>query len=282
MAVAGVLGAAGPAAARLDELLVPGKPYVYPPAVFTVAHTEPAAEVLYLVEPGDTLSGIARQQGVSTEALVAANKLADQDCIMSGQVLRVPSDAVAHRVQPGETLLDISGRYGVEVELIAARNGLSNVDVIIEGRRLFIPLTNSAAQPARSLAAWAVPLNWPVVGRITSPFGMRDGRPHEGIDVAAQTGTPIRTAASGRVVFAGPRGTYGLTVIIDHGGGIRTLYAHCSELLVAEDDRVGANAIIALVGDTGRSQGPHLHLEVLKNGVPLDPLLFLERESYYG
>ncbi len=280
--VAGIVGtAAVPATARLDELIVTSKPYIYPPAV-PVTETETATEILYLVEPGDTLSGIAREQGLSIETLVAANKLTDQDYIVSGQLLRVPTDSMVHQVQAGETLWDISGRYGVAIDVIAARNGLSNIHKIIEGRQLFIPLTGPSNKPARGLAAWSVPLTWPLVGAITSPFGIRNGRPHEGIDIAAEEGTPIRAAASGRVAFAGPRGTYGLAVIIDHGGGIRTLYAHCSKLLVAEGERVDSNAIIALAGNTGHSQGPHLHLEVLKNGVPLDPLMFLERESYYG
>jgi len=133
---------------------------------------------------------------------------------------------------------------------------------------------------SRGLAAG--PFSWPLVGAITSNFGMRDGRPHEGIDIAAEEGTPIRAAASGRVVFAGPRGTYGLTVIIDHGNGFRTLYAHCSRIMVEAGDAVGPSTVIALAGNTGNSRGPHLHLEVLKNGVPLDPQMFLEQERYYG
>ena len=111
---------------------------------------------------------------------------------------------------------------------------------------------------------------------------MRDGRPHEGIDIAAEEGTPIRAAASGRVVFAGPRGTYGLAVIIEHGGGLSTLYAHCSRIMVEVGDSVGTSTVIALAGNTGNSRGPHLHLEVQKNGVPLDPLTLLEQERYYG
>ena len=97
-----------------------------------------------------------------------------------------------------------------------------------------------------------------------------------------EEGTPIRAAAPGRVVFAGPRGTYGLAVIIDHGGGVRTLYAHCSRILVSEGSSVGTATVVALAGNTGRSSGPHLHLEVLKNGIPLDPLQYLEQEIYYG
>lgn len=277
MVAAIVFWAAAPAMARLDELVMEDAPYICPPAVPAAV-----ADNFYEVKPGDTLWDIAREKGLSIDTLAAANMLADRDYIVAGQLLRVPSGCAVHRVQAGETLWGIARMYGVEIDAIAARNDLFNVNEIIEGQRLFIPLSFPGNKTSRGLAALSVPLDWPLVGAITSPFGMRDGRPHEGIDIAAEEGVPIRAAAPGRVVFAGSRGTYGLAVIVDHGGGIRTLYAHCSRLLVSEGEHVGTNSVIALVGNTGHSQGPHLHMEVLKNGVPLDPLLFLERESYYG
>lgn len=273
-----VLWGTGPAFARLDELIVENAPYVSPPAV-----SISAPQSFYEVKPGDTLSDIARKNALSVETLAVANGLPDRDTIRVGQVLKVPSDCTVHHVQPGETLWDIARMYRVDVNVIAARNGLSNLNNIVVGQKLFIPHGVpgiEAALPSRGLAAW--PLSWPLVGTVTSPFGIREGRPHEGIDIAAEEGAPIRAAASGRVVFAGPRGTYGLAVIIDHGGGVRTLYAHCSKVLVSEGSSVSPTTVIALAGDTGRSRGPHLHLEVLKDGIPLDPLPCLEQENYYG
>jgi LysM repeat protein len=271
-----VLWGACPASARLDELLMEGAPYVAPPAAGV-----PAPLGFYEVKPGDTLTDIAAKNGLSIETLAAANGLQNRDRIVAGQVLKVPSDCTVHRVQPGETLWDIARMYRVDVNAIAARNGLSNMNSIIAGQQLFIPHGPGAGSlPSRSVAAGL--LSWPLVGTITSPFGMRDGKPHEGIDIAVEEGTPVRAASAGRVVFAGPRGTYGLAVIIDHGGGVRTLYAHCSKILVSEGSAVGSGTVIALSGNTGRSTGPHLHLEVLKDGVPLNPLNCLEQESYYG
>lgn len=277
VSAAAVLWAANPAVARLDELIVESAPYVSPPAV-----TVSAPQSFYEVKPGDTLSDIARKNGLSIETLAAANGLPDRDHIRAGQVLKVPSDCTVHRVQPGETLWDIARMYRVDVNVIAARNGLSNMNNIVVGQQLFIPhgVPGIESLSSRGVAAW--PLSWPLVGTITSPFGIRDGKPHEGIDIAAEEGTPIRAAAPGRVVYAGPRGTYGLAVIIDHGGGVRTLYAHCSKVLVTEGSSVSTATVIALAGNTGRSRGPHLHLEVLKDGIPLDPLPCLEQESYYG
>ncbi|MCS7253836.1 MAG: peptidoglycan DD-metalloendopeptidase family protein [Armatimonadota bacterium] len=117
----------------------------------------------------------------------------------------------------------------------------------------------------------------PVVGMVTSGFGYRVHpvfkvvRFHTGIDIAADYGTPIRAAAGGTVVFSGWRRAYGLTVIIDHGNGIATLYAHCSRLYVSEGETVEAGQIIAAVGSTGLSTGPHLHFEVRRYGTPVNP-----------
>lgn len=276
LCAAAFLWTAGPALARLDELIIEDAPYVSPPSAAVSA-----ARGCYEVRPGDTLWSIARENGLTVEALAAANGLLERDRIKAGQLLALPAGCATHRVRPGETLWDIARMYRVDVGTIAARNGLADSNSILAGQQLFVPLDASgAAMSFRRAAAW--PLAWPLVGAVTSPFGMRDGKPHEGIDIAAEAGTPIRAAAPGRVVFAGPRGTYGLAVIIDHGNGTRTLYAHCSRILVSEGDSVGTSTIIALAGNTGRSNGPHLHLEVLKNGVPMDPALFLEQESYYG
>ncbi|NLI11582.1 MAG: M23 family metallopeptidase, partial [Peptococcaceae bacterium] len=266
-----VLCSACPAFARLDELVVDGAPYIAPPVVAAVA-----PQVLYEVKPGDTLLEIARKNNLSLDTLAAANSLSDPDKICSGQLLKVPSDCLVHRVQPGETLLEIAGKYNVEANQIGARNGLANLNSIAAGQKILIPCNSRSQETSavsRGQAAW--PMSWPLAGVITSPFGPRDGKQHEGIDIAAEEGTPVRATAAGRVVFAGPRGTYGLAVIIDHGDGTRTLYAHCSKLLVAEGSSVDTSTVIALSGNTGRSTGPHLHLEVLKNGVPLNPLNYL-------
>ncbi|MFA4884293.1 MAG: M23 family metallopeptidase [Desulfotomaculaceae bacterium] len=275
---AAVLCSACPAFARLDELVLESAPYIAPPVI-----AETAAQILYEVKPGDTLSEIARKNSLSMETLASANSLSDLDKIRSGQLLKVPSDCLLHLVQPGETLLEIARMYKADVNLVGARNGLSNLNNIVVGQKIFIPYTARGTESsAVSRGPVVLSMSWPLSGVITSPFGLREGRPHEGIDIAVEEGTPVRAAAAGRVVFAGPRGTYGLAVIVDHGDGSRTLYAHCSRLLVAEGSSVDTSTVIALSGNTGHSTGPHLHLEVLKNGVPLNPINYLEKESYYG
>ena len=117
----------------------------------------------------------------------------------------------------------------------------------------------------------------PVFGKITSLFGQRrdpihgQERHHNGMDIAAPEGSPIQSIRPGVVTFAGDMGTYGKVVVVDHGEGLETRYAHCSELLVVEGEKVRPGNVIAKVGSTGRSTGPHLHFEARKGDQPLDP-----------
>ncbi|MEX2222010.1 MAG: M23 family metallopeptidase [Candidatus Rokuibacteriota bacterium] len=121
----------------------------------------------------------------------------------------------------------------------------------------------------------------PVQGRVSSVFGPRLHpvhkvmRPHTGIDLAAPSGTPIQAAAAGRVTFAGPRGGYGNLVILDHGNGLETYYAHQRDLGVRVGDVVAAGQRIGTVGATGTATGPHLHFEVRRDGAPQDPAPWL-------
>jgi murein DD-endopeptidase MepM/ murein hydrolase activator NlpD len=115
---------------------------------------------------------------------------------------------------------------------------------------------------------------WPVNGVVTSGFGWRWGRMHEGIDIAAPSGTPIRAAAAGTVIYAGWMGGYGNLVIIDHGNGLATAYGHQSAIYVGGGS-VSQGTVIGAVGSTGNSTGPHLHFEVRVNGSPVDPMGYL-------
>ncbi|HTN52540.1 MAG TPA: peptidoglycan DD-metalloendopeptidase family protein [Anaeromyxobacter sp.] len=126
------------------------------------------------------------------------------------------------------------------------------------------------------------PGNAPLAGTVTSPFGERTDpftgarAEHDGVDVGAPEGTPIRASAAGVVRAAGERGGYGNAVEIDHGHGLVTLYGHAADLLVHPGDRVEAGQPIATVGSTGRSTGPHLHFEVRMGGRPVDPARVLK------
>ena len=124
-------------------------------------------------------------------------------------------------------------------------------------------------------------LGWPVNGRVSSPYGYRihpifgTRKLHTGIDIAASSGTPIAAAGSGRVILAETYGGYGRAVVIDHGGGLATLYAHQSSIAVSVGQRVERGATIGYVGCSGSCTGPHLHFETRENGARVDPMKYL-------
>ena len=158
--------------------------------------------------------------------------------------------------------------YLEEVEALAA-----------ESASLAVAIREAQEQAAASSTGSGTPsasgFIWPVNGVVVSGFGIRWGRMHEGIDITASSGTPIWAAAGGTVIWASWRGGYGNCVVVDHGNGLATLYAHASSILVGVGQSVAQGETIALVGSTGDSSGPHLHFEVRVNGAAVDPLLYL-------
>jgi len=193
--------------------------------------------------------------------------------------VRKSPGALSYAIKQGDTLSEIAGQYGVMVNDLVQANHLTNPDSLAAGEDLVIPV--SAPVPGNPLAigSSARTLPWPVTGPISSPFGEREIFGHQefhtGIDIAGPLGTPIRVPLAGRVVFAGPLGAYGLAVIIDHGDGFNTLYAHASQLLVNPGQSVTAGQTIAQIGQTGDATGPHLHFETRVDGQPRDPMTFL-------
>jgi murein DD-endopeptidase MepM/ murein hydrolase activator NlpD len=134
---------------------------------------------------------------------------------------------------------------------------------------------SSAVVPGPTGSPSAAGFIWPVHGILTSPFGWRWGRMHEGIDLAVPSGTPVVAAASGTVIVAGWMGGYGNLVVIDHGNGIATAYGHNTSLAVGYGQYVAQGQLISYSGSTGHSTGPHVHFEVRVNGSPVDPLGYL-------
>ena len=159
-----------------------------------------------------------------------------------------------------------------EQDFIAEANDLAAQDANIRSQL-------AAAQSHSSAPADTTPsssgLIWPVNGPVVSPFGMRWGRLHAGIDIAVPNGTPIHAAASGTVALAGWEGGYGNYTCIDHGGGLATCYAHQSSISVSVGQHVVQGQVIGYTGCTGHCLGPHLHFEVRVNGTPVDPLGYL-------
>ena len=196
-----------------------------------------------------------------------------------------------HVVAPGETLEAIAKRADVPIADLLEINGLTDPADVRPGRMIFV-LASPGQAPAAPVEQGAAPLpalaigghtslRWPLAaGRIVvgSPFGTREGRPHEGIDLPAPVGTPVFAAGDGRVAYAGNgiRG-YGNMVVVRHAGDLLTVYAHNSVLLVAQGQPVRAGDRIALVGQSGHATGPHLHFEVRAGQIPRNPMGFLPR-----
>lgn len=135
-------------------------------------------------------------------------------------------------------------------------------------------VTTSSTISSQKVSLGGIALARPVSGVITSRFGVRSSirsSAHTGLDIAASTGTPIKAAASGTVTFSGSKGSYGYMIVVSHGNGVQTYYAHCSKLYASVGQTVNQGQTIAAVGSTGNSTGPHLHLEVRVNGTAYNP-----------
>jgi murein DD-endopeptidase MepM/ murein hydrolase activator NlpD len=262
-----------------------------------------SGEPFVIVAAGQTLWGIAQSHDVAVEDLAAANGLGVKDLLAVGQQLVIPlktsgagrrllsgaahvvsqplsaSRQVTVRVREGETLWEIAEATGLPVDAIVNANEISDSASVHTGQRLTIPggaldvLRRVTA--ARGVVSIAQNFVWPVRGQLTSRFGWRQTGHHNGIDIAAPRGSPILVAKEGRVVFAGWYFGYGLAVVVDHGGGISTIYGHASKLLVPIGEVVETGQVIALVGSTGAATGPHLHFEMRIHGTPLNPMKYL-------
>ena len=187
-----------------------------------------------------------------------------------------------YRVKWGDTCWSIARRYGLSVaELVRLNPGL-NPEAIKSGEYLRVQKAATPSRGRSNVQLVSAPglreivLAAPVGGaRLTSGYGMRGGRLHRGIDLAATAGTPIRAAAAGKVIFAGWKSGYGLIVIIDHGA-FQTKYAHNSENLVRAGDLVETGTPIGRIGRTGNATGNHLHFELVIGGRTVNPLPYLK------
>jgi len=201
----------------------------------------------------------------------------------------VDKAAKTHIVKKGETLSLIARSYGVDFRDIAKRNGLKKPYTIYVGQRLAIrgskrsagtstpnkpPKSPTVAAPSTK----AFKLIWPVQGRLSSKFGPRSGRMHDGLDIAAKVGVRVVAAASGEVVYADNKLTgYGNLIIIRHNSKMFTAYAHNDRNLVSRGDKVKQGQKIATVGETGRVTGPHVHFELRRGETAVDPMPYLPK-----
>jgi murein DD-endopeptidase MepM/ murein hydrolase activator NlpD len=248
--------------------------------------------VKHIILPGETLSGIAEFYDTDIASIVYANNLFSRDLLSVGAQLKVPTTpGLLHTVVAGDTPSALAAHYGIEQADILSVNVLDPSGALRPGDEIVLP----GAKPPVTMVTVAsrgagdrppapaggsgggsgILYIWPAEGFITSGYGPRSGRMHEGIDLAASMGAPVVAARGGVVVRAGWRDGYGYAVEIGHGGGISTLYAHLSEILAGVGRNVAQGELVARVGSTGRSTGPHLHFEIRTPGGKVDPLAYL-------
>ena len=216
----------------------------------------------------DVLAALERRAQRATNAILAQrNQLASARAQLSASRARLASARARRRAVLTRVR---QSRARAEEDLASLEREQARVRARLRAaqRSAFAP----AAGPIRRGSGSLI---WPVTGTLTSPFGMRWGRLHAGIDIAAPEGTPIRAADSGRVVLAAAQGGYGLYTCIQHTASMSTCYAHQSRLGTASGAAVAQGEIMGYVGNTGNSFGAHLHFEVRINGQPVDPLGYL-------
>src|SRR3989338_7844135 len=261
-------------------------------SAFTQVSDKPPAEVLeYAIAAGDTVGQIANKFGVSEDTIYWENNITPKTLLKPGEKLRIlPVTGVRHTVSRGETVQSIAKKYDSSAQAVVdwpyntfvndetfelavgqtliVQDGVKPDEVQVSPRSSIARLTPDAGSVTAS-GSWV----WPAAGNITQGFAWY----HKGLDIANKAGPVVVAADSGRVVAVNPgRFGYGNHVIIDHGNGFQTLYAHLSGFRVEAGQNIAKGAAIGVMGSTGRSTGTHLHFEIRQNGEALPPLGFLK------
>lgn len=254
---------------------------------------------VYEVKVGDCLSTIAEQYGMSTSELLSMNDnlTADSNILVGDEiVVTVPETPLSVVVSEQKTYTE---EYDAEVQYIDDDTAYQGTETVVQegvkGERIVTAIIEytDGVETGREVIneeiqkeavakivkrgtkvrpTYIKPISG---GRQTSGFGMRWGKLHKGVDWACSVGTTVHASRSGRVVSAGWNGSYGYSVLIDHGDGVQTRYAHLSKISVSAGQYVNQGDTIGKSGSTGRSTGPHLHFEIIINGTPVNPLNYL-------
>ncbi|MFC1649625.1 peptidoglycan DD-metalloendopeptidase family protein [Patescibacteria group bacterium] len=246
--------------------------------------------ISYSVQNGDTLSSIAEKFGVSLETLLWRNELTEKSKIKESDILEIlPVTGISHKVAKGDTVYSIAKKYDTSAQAVVdfPYNTFTNDETfeLAIGQTVIVPDGVKPAErgytprkryiiPSAGAVVASGNFVWPTSGGISQNFAWY----HKGVDIANKGAPDILAADAGTVVVAGwPDGYgYGNRVMIDHGNGYRTLYAHLSSVFVQPGQTVNRGSVIGRMGSTGRSTGTHLHFEVISNGAYLNPLTVLQ------
>lgn len=246
--------------------------------------------ITYAVEKGDTLSTISKKFGISLETLKWANDLISDDLTIGDELKILPVTGILHKVAKGDSVYSIAKKYDTNPQQIVdfPFNDFADPETfsLVEGQLLIVPDgVKPSEQPYFKKQVYLVRgpvsissagFSWPLQGALTQFSSWY----HTALDIAAPIGTAIVAARSGTVVKASAGtwdGGYGNNIIVDHGDGFQTLYSHLSTFNVGVGDTVsGGQTVIGAIGMSGRTTGPHLHFEVQKDGVLVNPLPYLQ------
>ena len=257
----------------------------------TIISDKPRDRVIeYEARSGDTVSSIAQEYGVSENTILWENNLAPTSQIKIGQTIKVlPVSGLAHKVASGDTIYSVAKKYRASAQAIIdfPFNDVGDDFQLASGQFLIVPdgtpPEKPKGAPTQYLARENIPaaevgsgqFMWPASGGLAQYFAWY----HPGIDIDNLAGGPIYAADSGTVTTAGwpDNFGYGNRVVVNHGNGYTTLYAHLSAIYVSAGQAVSRGDVLGLMGSTGRSTGTHLHLEVRKDGTALNPLSLLSK-----
>jgi murein DD-endopeptidase MepM/ murein hydrolase activator NlpD len=259
--------------------------------LFTRRFSSPATE-RQLVEarfPGEDFMKARWAMALSLVILPSCSLVTPKPSSPTPTVKR-PAQGIYHVVRTGENLFRIGKAYDLTHEELARVNGLRDAGQIFVGQKIFIPgatrqlpveIITPAEPSARQVSVPDVSeslqegLVWPINGTINSYFGPRGTSFHDGIDIGASEGTPIRAIDRGEVIYSDQLKGYGNIVIIRHAQGLVSVYAHNETNLVRQGQVVAKGETVARVGSTGRVTGPHLHFEIRRNNTAQDPLKYM-------
>jgi len=260
----------------------------------------------YRIKRNDNLGSIAKKNDTTSVLLIEINNIKNPDLLKENDLILVPSKkGVYYTIRKGDTLTGISQKFNTEIDIIAEHNNIDGRK-IIAGKRIFLPGGENPMKEEKirikkidrkindtekiaviekvkdKSSSDRVVLAWPLRGPITSGFGIRthpfsgSKKFHCGLDIGAEIGTVVRSSGDGTVIFSGWKEAYGNMIVVSHKNNYLTIYAHNSKNLVDVNEKISKGQKIAISGKTGAVTGAHLHFEIRKGIVPLNPLRILK------